>query len=77
MREKRLWWFGHIQRKPLDAPVRKSGLLTIHGNARGRERPKLTWTEIIKKDITIYNLSVSLALNRIEWRKQIHVANPM
>ena len=42
MRENRLRWFGHTQRKPLDAPIRKSDLLTIHGNARGRGRPKLT-----------------------------------
>ena len=77
MRENRLRWFGHIQRKPLDASVRKSDLLTIHGNARGRGRPKLTWIEIIKKYITSCNLSVSLALDRSEWRKQIHVADPM
>ena len=77
MRENRLRWFGHIQRKPLNAPIRKSDLLTIQGNARGRRRPKLTWTEIIKKYITIYNLSASLALNRIEWRKQVHVADLM
>ena len=77
MRENRLRWFGHVQRKPLDAPVRKSDLLTIHGNAKGRGRPKLTLTKIIKKDISICNLSVSLALNRIEWRKQIHVVDPM
>ena len=66
MRENRLWWFGHIQQRHLDVPVRKSDLLTIHGNARGRGRLKLTWTEIIKKDITICNLNVSLALHRIE-----------
>ena len=77
MRENQLRWFGHIQRRPLDDPVRKSDLLTIYGNARGRGRPKLTWIEIIKKYITSCNLSVSLALDRSEWRKQIHVADPM
>ena len=66
-----------MQRKPLDALVRKSDLLKIHSNAIGRGRPKLTWTEIIKKDITICNLSVDLVLNRAEWRKQIHVVDPM
>ena len=75
MRDNR--WFGHIQRRPLDALVRKSDLLTIHSNDRGRGRPKLTWIKIIKKDITICNLSVYLALDRAERRKQIHVADPM
>ena len=42
MRKNRLRWFGHIQRKILDVPVKKSDLLTIHGNAIGRGRPKLT-----------------------------------
>ena len=55
----------------------KSDLLTIHDNAKGRGRPKPTLIKIIKKDITICNLSVILVLNRIEWRKHIHVADPM
>ena len=61
----------------LDALVMKSDHLTIHDNARGRGRTKLTWIEIIKKDITSCNLTVNLALDRSEWRKQIHVADPM
>ena len=36
MRENRLRWFRHIQRRPLDAPIRKSNLLIIYDNARGR-----------------------------------------
>ena len=42
MRENRLRWFGHIQRRSLEAPVRKSDLLTVYGNNRGRRRPRLT-----------------------------------
>ena len=41
MIENWLLWFGHIQWRPLDALVKKSGLLTIHGNDRDRGRPKL------------------------------------
>ena len=41
IRENRLRWFGHIQRRPINTPVRKSD--AIHINARGRGRPKLTW----------------------------------
>ena len=44
----RLRWFGHVQRRPPDAPVR-SGILSQDSNMkRGRGRPKLTWVEAIK-----------------------------
>jgi hypothetical protein len=44
----RLRWFGHIQRRPPEAPVR-SGILSRHENTRrGRYRPRLTWEEAIK-----------------------------
>ena len=35
MRENRLRWFGHIQRRPTNNPVRKSDVFHIEGNARG------------------------------------------
>ena len=38
----RLRWFGHVQRRPPEAPVR-SGILSQDSNVkRGRGRPKLT-----------------------------------
>ena len=42
MRESQLRWFGHIQRRPINAPVRKSDAFHIQGNARGRGSLKLT-----------------------------------
>ena len=42
IRENQLRWFGHIQRRLTNAPVRKSDAIHIEGNARGRGRPKLT-----------------------------------
>ena len=63
--------------KTFRCSVRKSDLLTIHGNVRGRERPNLIWIEIIKKDITICNLSINLVLNIAECKKKIHVADLM
>ena len=45
----RLRWFGHVQRRPPEAPVR-SGILSQDSNVkRGRGRPKLTWVEAIKE----------------------------
>jgi len=47
----RLRWFGHIQRRPLETPVR-SGILSHDSNVkRGRGRSKLTWIETIKGDL--------------------------
>ena len=44
----RLRWFGHVQWRPLEAPVR-SGIISQDSNVkRGRGRSKLTWVEAIK-----------------------------
>ena len=76
LRENRLRWFGHVKRRPLSAPVRKSDLINIDGSARGRGRPKLTWWDIIRKDMISCGLSEEIALNRAEWKNRIHVADP-
>lgn len=76
MRENRLRWFGHVQRRPLTAPVRKSDIVQIEGNARGRGRPKLTWVELVKKDMVACDLTEEMTLNRAEWKHRIHVADP-
>ena len=65
MRENRLRWFGHIQRRPTNASVRKSDVIHIEGNARGRGRPKVTWIEIIKKDLVWCGLTDIMALDRV------------
>ena len=49
MRENWLWLFGHLQRRLLDTSIRKSDILIVHDNDRGKGKPKLTWTKIIKK----------------------------
>jgi hypothetical protein len=47
----RLRWFGHVQRRPSEAPVH-CGVLSKDNNVRrGRGRPKLTWGEAIKRDL--------------------------
>ena len=35
MRENRLRWFGHIQRRSINVPVKKSDAIHIENNARG------------------------------------------
>ena len=38
MRECRLRWFGHVQRRPENAPVRRSDMLDVGELIRGRGR---------------------------------------
>ena len=72
----RLRWFGHVQRRPPDAPVR-SGILSQDSNVkRGRGRPKLTWVEAIKGDLKGWNIPKDLALDRNAWKTAIHVPEP-
>ena len=42
IKEIRLRWFGHVQRRPATALVRKSFSIKVDGPPRGRDRPKRT-----------------------------------
>jgi hypothetical protein len=63
-----LRWFGHIQRRPLEAPI-CSGVISWIGNGRrDRGRLNLTWEESVKKDLKDWSITKELALNRREWK---------
>ncbi|XP_070025949.1 uncharacterized protein [Nicotiana sylvestris] len=49
MWEARLRWFGHIQRRSIDAPVRRYERLDVVGTRRGRGKPKKYWGEFQNK----------------------------
>jgi hypothetical protein len=62
----RLRWFGHIQRRPAEAPVR-SGVIRRSGNEkRGRGRLNLTWEESVKRDLNDWCITKELVLDRRE-----------
>jgi hypothetical protein len=72
----RLRWFGHIQRRPAEAPVR-SGVIRRSGNEkRDRGRPNLTWEESVKIDLNDWCITKELALDRREWKLAILVSEP-
>ena len=50
MRENRRTWFGHVQRKNFDSPVRRIESIIVEGK-RNRGRLKTTWVEQIKNDL--------------------------
>ena len=45
-------------------------------NTKGRGKPKLTLYTVVKNDMIELNLGEHLALDRVQWRKRIHVADP-
>ena len=47
----RLRWFGHLQRRPPDAPVRSGIISRFESTRRGRSWQRLTWEEAVKKDL--------------------------
>ena len=69
----RLRWFGHVQRRPSEAPVRSGVLKCVDKVRRGRGRPKLTWDESIMRDLKDWNISEEVALDRSAWRLAINV----
>ncbi|PKU81295.1 ataxia telangiectasia mutated family protein [Dendrobium catenatum] len=76
IRESRLRWFGHIKRRPCDDPVRRVEVLDLTYVKKGRGRPKKTWLENIRNDLSLLDLNENLTFNRTQWRKRIHVADP-
>ena len=49
-REKRLRWFGHVQRRDKDDATRKILQMTVDGKIN-RGRPKLRWRDLVKDDM--------------------------
>jgi hypothetical protein len=72
----RLRWFGHIQRRPPEAPVRSVILSRPENTRSGRGRPRLTWEETIKINLKEWNISKEFVLDRSAWKMTIHVREP-
>lgn len=69
--ENRLRWYGHVQRTPLEALVRRVGNMVFSHVKRGRERAKRTWED----DLIINNISQNLVLDQAHWRSVIHIGD--
>ena len=65
-------WFGHVQRRLVTAPVRKSLAMKVDDPSR-RGKSKRTRLEVVKMDMRKCNLPDNLAQDRSEWRKRIRV----
>ena len=73
MREHRLRWFGHILRRPLNAPIRTEVCYRENDMKKGRGRPKLTWGKVVKQDLIEWEIDWRMVCLRTEWRKAIRI----
>jgi hypothetical protein len=71
-----LRWFGHIQQRPAEAPVRSGIIRRIDNKRRGRGRPNLTCEESVKRDLKDWSITKELALDMREWKLAIYVPEP-
>jgi len=74
--ENRLRWFGHVERRPVDAVVRRVDKMEESQVKRGRGRPRKTIRETIRKDLEVNELNPNMVYDRTLWCNLIHVADP-
>ncbi|KAL6577233.1 hypothetical protein OROMI_011509 [Orobanche minor] len=75
MMENRLRWFGHVRRRPVDAPVRRLESWGTSNIVKGRGRPKKTWIKLIENDTRFLGIRESMAMERQIWRERIRVVD--
>ena len=63
MRESCLRWFGHVWRRVINALVRKSDYIQVERRKKGRGRPKITLVKIVKNDVSIKEVTLSVILD--------------
>ena len=64
MRENRLQWFDHIRHRSRDAFVRKMEKINITQGKKLKERPKITWMEVIKNYMKLLKLGERIVVDK-------------
>ena len=70
LREKRLRWFGHVQRRDKYDATRNILQMTVDGK-RNRGRPKLRWRDLVRDDTARNQMTIEMAEDRGHWHVMI------
>jgi hypothetical protein len=62
----RLRWFGHMQRRPVEAPICNEVIRRTGNKKRERGRTSLTWEESVKRDLKDWCITKELVLDMRE-----------
>ena len=73
LRETRLRWFGHVKRRSVNALVRICEAINPLQCRRGRGRPKMSWTKVIRSDMKFVGLTKHMTQDRNMWRSKIKI----
>ena len=75
MRRSRLRWFGHVTRREEDNYLRRALAYEAEGR-RPAGRPKKTWKGVLESDMSLFNITEEMALNRPQWKLLINRPTP-
>jgi len=76
VREARLRWYGHVQRREENDCVKRILEANVGGQrSRGRQRKR--WINVVKHYMDDLQLNVEDAENRAEWRRRTRVADSL
>ncbi|KAF7655665.1 hypothetical protein LDENG_00052730 [Lucifuga dentata] len=75
VREARLRWFGHVQRRDSEHIGRRMLRLELPGR-RPRGRPKRRFMDVVKEDMKLVGVREEEAEDRVRWRQLIRCGDP-
>ena len=74
LRQKRLQWFGHLQRMPYHRPQKQLLRCRPSGKKRKPGGTSLRWVDLISRDLT--GMTNKVVTDRSAWRAAIHQPRP-
>ncbi|KAI5091615.1 hypothetical protein C0J45_18821, partial [Silurus meridionalis] len=75
MREAKLRWFGHVQRRYMGYFGRKMLRMEPPGRKK-RERPRRRFMDVVKEDMQVVGVKEADVEDRGVWRRMIHCGDP-
>ena len=75
--ERRLMWYGHVERREEDHYLKRVANMEIPGRRR-RGRPKTRWKDSVRRDMKEVGLTSDIAQERNTWKKIVknHCSDP-